>query len=62
MSSSFLDNQQDTVAYFRLSQIAVARQRRTLERLREERAELEWRLINLERKYLFGQKTIKNKE
>lgn len=61
--SSFLDNhQQDTVAYFRLSQIAVARQRRTLERLREEGAELEWRLINVERKYLFGQKTIKNKE
>ncbi len=56
-SSSFLDNhQQDTVAYFRLSQIALARQRRTLERLREERAELEWRLINLERKYLLDNK------
>jgi hypothetical protein len=57
MSSSFMDNhQQDTVAYFRLSQIAVARQRRTLERLRKERAELEWRLINLERKYLLDNK------
>jgi hypothetical protein len=55
--SSFQDNrQQDAVAYFRLSQIAVARQRRTLERLREERAELEWRLMNLERKYLLDNK------
>jgi hypothetical protein len=55
--SSFQDtHQQDTMAYFRLSQIAVARQRRTLERLRKERAELEWRLINLERKYLLDNK------
>ena len=54
--SSLSIHQDDTVVYFRLSQIAVARQRRVLERMREERAELEWRLINLERKYLLDNK------
>ena len=43
---------EDAAAYLRLAQIAHARQRRTLERLQAEKAELEWRLINLERKYL----------
>jgi hypothetical protein len=56
MSSSVQHHQEDAVVYFRLSQIAVARQRRILERLREDRAELEWRLINLEQKYLFHKK------